>query len=141
VAVVALGAGGLFGLRTTSTTTSANGWTVTVTYARISRAGLDTPWQVTVHHPGGFDGPITVATTSDYFDMFETQGLSPGPSAETSTDRYTYQQFDPPPGDTFEVSYDAYIQPSSQHGFSAQTAVITGDQEVGRVSYRTRLVP
>jgi hypothetical protein len=141
VALVLLGAGGLFGVRSASVSTTRAGWTVTVDYARVSRAGLDTPWTVTVHHPGGFPGPITLATSAAYFDMFESQGLAPEPSAETSTDRYIYQQFDPPPGDTLQVSFDAYIQPASQLGHSAETAVIVAGREVARVSYRTRLVP
>ncbi len=55
--------------------------------------------------------------------------------------RYRYQQFSPPPGDTLTVSYDAYIQPSSQQGRSARTALIVDGHEQVRVSYRTRLVP
>lgn len=139
--VVILGAGGLFGVRSASVSDHRDGWTLTVDYARVSRSGLDTPWTVTVHHAGGFPGPLTLATSAPYFGMFESQGLDPEPAAETSTDRYVYQQFDPPPGDTFQVSFDAYVQPASQLGHSARTALIVEGREVARVSYRTRLVP
>lgn len=139
--VVALGGAGALGGRTTTDRSSAGGWTVEIRHARVSRAGLDTPWEVTVRHPGGFDGPITLATTASWFDLFETQGFAPEPSAETSTPRTLYQQFDPPPGDTFTVRYDAYVQPAAQRGRSAVTVVLVGGREVGRVAYRMRLLP
>jgi hypothetical protein len=96
---------------------------------------------VTVRHPGGFAGAITLATTAAYFDMFETQGLDPAPDSETAGARYRYQTFTPPPGDTFTVTFDAYIQPASQRGHRAETALLIDGRQVARVAYRTRLVP
>jgi hypothetical protein len=139
--IVVAGAFGVFGMRSTSTHTSAQGYRLSVTYARVSRAGLDTPWRVTVRHPGGFSGPITLATTASYFSMFETQGLTPDPESDTIAGQYEYQEFSAPPGDTFTLIYDAYIQPASQRGRSGQTALIIDGHEITRVSYRTRLVP
>jgi hypothetical protein len=138
---VALGAAGVFGMKSTSVSTDRGGYHLSVAYARVSRAGLDTPWRVTVRHPGGFSGPVTLATTASYFSMFESQGLSPEPIADTIAGRYEYQQFSPPPGDTLTLVFDAYIQPASQRGRSAQTVLILDGHEVARVSYRTRLVP
>jgi hypothetical protein len=138
---VVLGAVGVFGMRTATTRTSGGGYDLVVEYARVSRAGLDTPWTVTVRHAGGFEGPITLATTAEYFEMFETQGLDPAPDAETVAGRYRYLTFEPPPGDTLTVTYDAYVQPSSQVGHRARTALIVDGREVARVDYRTRLVP
>lgn len=125
----------------TATPASSGGYTLSVTHAWVSRAGLDTPWRVTVHHAGGFDGPVTLATDIRYFELFESQGFVPEPSSETTGGRYLYQEFDPPPGDTLTVDFDAYVQPSSQHGRSAQTALLIDGQEITRVTYRTRLVP
>lgn len=141
VLLVLLGALGVFGMRTGSVHAAGGGYNLTVKYAVISRAGLDTPWQVTVRHPGGFTGPITLATTAAYFEMFETQGLDPAPDAETATGHYRYLTFSPPPGDTFTLTYDAYIQPSSQLGHRAETALLIDGTQVARVAYRTRLVP
>jgi hypothetical protein len=139
--IVLLGALGLFGVRTGSVRAAGDGYELTVQYAVVSRAGLDTPWQVTVHHPGGFAGAITLATTAAYFDMFETQGLDPAPDSGTAGARYRYQTFTPPPGDTFTVTFDAYIQPASQRGHRAETALLIDGRQVARVAYRTRLVP
>jgi hypothetical protein len=139
--VVLFGAVGGFGVRSTHGTARGGGYTLDVTYAAVSRAGLDTPWQVLVTHPGGFDGPITLATTVTYFDIFESQGLVPQASAETASGGSVYQTFDPPPGDVLRVAFDAYIQPGSQRGRRASTALIVHGREVARVSYRTFLLP
>ncbi len=145
IAVITLfvlgGVTGLFGVRSRTSTASADGYTLSVTHAWVSRAGLDTPWRVTVHHAGGFDGSITLATTLDYFDIFESQGFNPEPDSETTGDRYLYQDFAAPPGDTLTVDYDAYIQPGAQRGKQARTALIIGGKEITAVDYRTRLMP
>ena len=139
--IVVLGAIGVFGVKSATARSSAGGYELTVTHARISRAGLDTPWSVTVRHPGGFDGDITLATTTEYFDMFETQGWTPEPSGETTGTGVTYQNFAAPPGDTLRVVYDAYIQPGSQRGHRAITRLIIGGELITSVAYRTWLVP
>jgi hypothetical protein len=132
---------GLLGVHTSTATASRGGYTMSLRYPGVARAGLDIEWQVTVHHPGGFGKEITLGVTGDYFDIFETQGFHPEPSAETRDGHTLYLTFDAPPGDTFVVYYDAYIQPASQQGKSARVAVIDHGQPVDWIDYRTRLVP
>ena len=140
-AIVLAGAAGLFGVRSSEATASAAGWTVSVTYASVARAGLDVPWQVTVRREGGFTGPITLAVTADYFDIYEEQGLDPAPATETADGERLYWTFDPPPGDELTVDFDAYIQPASQLGASGAVTVLEGGSEVVTVPFRTWLVP
>ena len=84
VVVVALV--GLLGVKSATTSTRmADGTEVEVEYGRITRPGLATPWAITVNRPGGFDGPITVRSTSSYFDLFDENGLDPDPAAATQT--------------------------------------------------------
>jgi hypothetical protein len=141
VSVVLMGLLGVFGMRTRSVSAEADGYQLTVVYSAVSRAGIDTPWRVVVHHPGGFDRPVTLATTADYFDIFEAQGFRPTPSAETATGEYLFQEYDPPPGEELRVDFDAYIQPASQRGQRASTVLIVDGREITRVSYRTVLFP
>jgi hypothetical protein len=140
-AVVVAGGAGLFGVRSSEATASAGGWTVTVTYASVARAGLDVPWQVSVGREGGFTGPITVAVTADYFDIYEEQGLDPAPTTETADGERLYWTFDPPPGTKLTIDFDAYIQPASQLGASGEVAVLEGGAPVVTVPFRTWLVP
>lgn len=140
--IVLAGAGGLFGVRTTTTTASSAAYEVSVEHAWIARAGLDAPWTVTVRRAGGFPGPVTVAVTASYFDIYESQGLDPEPAAQTSDAEFLYWTFDPPPaGDTLTIDFDAYIQPASQWGASGRLQVLDGGSAVVTVDFTTALVP
>ncbi|MFI7587252.1 hypothetical protein ACIB24_09280 [Spongisporangium articulatum] len=140
--VVLAGATGLLGVHTSTARASGGGYSIALDYARVSRAGLDSPWKVTVTRADGFDGELTLATSSTYFEMFETQGFSPEPDSETAAGGVLYQTFAPPEGATsFTVAYDAYIQPASQRGRTGRTTLIVDGREVTHVDYRTWLVP
>jgi hypothetical protein len=139
--VVLVGATGFLGVHARTVEANANGYSLTVVYPQVARAGLDVPWRAVVHHAGGFPSDITIAISSHYFDIFETQGFHPNPSEESATPEFYYLTFSKPPGDTLEVSYDAYIQPGAQLGRHADTAVLIDNVEMVRVGYRTWLVP
>jgi hypothetical protein len=141
--VVLAGATSSLGVRSGHAHATRSGWTLDLTYARVARSGLDVPWRVTVEHAGGFTGPVKLAVTGGYFDIFETQGFHPEPSAETRDGQTLYLTFDPPPsGDTFVVAYDAYIQPASQVGRRGQVSVIDPDQQrLVTVTFQTLLLP
>jgi hypothetical protein len=142
VGIVALGAGGLLGVRSATVSASGGGYTLWVTHATIARAGHDVPWKVVVRHPGGWPGPITLAVTADYFDIYESQGLDPQPATESSDGELLYWTFDPPPGgDEFAVDFDAYIQPSSQVGSSGVVSVLVAGSPVVTAAFSTWLVP
>jgi hypothetical protein len=131
----------LLGVRTSTKTTSDSGYSLTVHYPSVARAGLDTPWQVTVRHPGGFGKQLTLGVTGDYFNIFETQGFHPNPSDETRDGTTLYLTFTAPAGDTFVVDFDTYVQPASQQGRSATLTVIDGGTAQVSVDYHTRLMP
>jgi hypothetical protein len=65
---VLLGLANLVGVRMGQASAEADGTSLAVTYASVTRPGLSTPWSLEIRHPGGFPGPVTVATTSGYFD-------------------------------------------------------------------------
>lgn len=139
--MVAAALAGLLGVRTGETSATGSGYTLVLRYPALARAGLDVRWQVRVEHPGGFDGPVTLALTGDYLDVFETQGFHPEPSDETRTAHVLLLSFAPPPGDTFVVDYDAYIQPASQWGRTARLELIRDGRPVTGVDFRTWLWP
>lgn len=140
--VVIVGATGFLGVKARTVHASGGGYSMTLTYPQIARPGLDIPWRLTVHHPGGFKGDITVAVSNRYWDIFEFQGLHPSPSDETATSDFVYLTFSPPTsGDSFSVSLDTYVQPSSQVGRSATTKLIVGGSTMAEVHYKTWLVP
>jgi len=138
---VMLGASGYLGVHSRSATASSNGYTLDVHYAQFARAGLDVPLVVTVTHAGGFGKQLVLAVTSDYFDIFETQGFYPDPSATTRDGDTLFLTFDAPTGDVFRFSYDAYIQPSSQRGKSATVTVVDAGVPVVSTHITTHLLP
>jgi hypothetical protein len=140
--IVVLGAFGVFGVHSATSTRSSNGYTLSVTYPRTARAGLDTPWRARVHRAGGVNADITLAVSSAYFRMFETQGFYPDPDSATNDGDYVYMHFTGlRPGRDFVLEYDAYIQPASQIGKSATVRLLVGGREVARTSFHTWLVP
>jgi hypothetical protein len=141
LAFVVAGLTGLLGVATTTSTATEDGYQLSLEHATRARAGLDVPWRVTVHHPGGFGKSLTLAVTGDYFDIYETQGFRPDASATTRDGNMLYLTFDAPPGDTFVVAYDAYIQPSSQQGRSGSVSVMVDGAREATVDFRTRLLP
>jgi hypothetical protein len=140
--VVAVGASGWLGVHAGTASSTANGYQLTVTYPRVARSGLDVPWNLRLTHSGGFQHDITVAISADYYDIFEFQGMHPEPSDETADSKFVYLTFSPPPaGDVFTTSLDTYVQPASQIGRTAVTAVYIDGQMVAQVRYKTWLVP
>ena len=137
--VVALS--GQLGVRSTTTTATGGDYELSVRYAAVARPGLDVPWQVTVGRSGGFDDKLVLAVTGDYFDIFETQGFTPEPSAWTRDGETVYLTFDTPDGETFRLDYDAYIQPASQQGQDGTVSVLSGGVAVVTADFDTKLWP
>ena len=131
------------GVHTSTATSSGNGWTLSLHYPRVARAGLDVQWRATVTHPGGFGKEVTLAITGDYFNIYETQGFHPEPAEETRDAGRLYLTFTAPPGDTFVVDFDTYVQPASQAGSAATLSVVdnTTLRAVSSVHFDTHLAP
>ncbi len=146
LAICVAGAAGLLGGHTSKAVAAGGGYDLSLSYPGTSRPGLDTFWQLKVVHPGGFKGPLTVAVTGSFFDLFETQGFYPTPSATTRDGTYVYLKFTPPPhGDTFIVVFDAYLQPyiapTNLFRNDAVVALLRHDKPVASIDYSTFVLP
>lgn len=136
-----LGLSGTLGVRSRTTAVQGGGYELTVTYGQVSRPGLPTPWRFEVRRPGGFDGPITVSTSSEYLDLFDENGFDPEAAKVTATPDAVIWEFEPPPGDTLAVSLDARIEPAAQWGRSAETSVLVDGVPVVTARYKTWILP
>lgn len=141
LAFVLAGVTGLLGVRSTSASDEADGWSLDLDHAAAARAGLDVPWEVTVRHEGGLGKEVVLAVTGAYFDIYETQGFTPEPTEATRDADTLYLTFATPPGDTFVVAYDAYIQPSAQVGRDGTISVLDGGAPVATVDFTTTVFP
>ncbi|MGH8990831.1 MAG: hypothetical protein ACRDYV_05700 [Acidimicrobiia bacterium] len=140
-AFLLLGLSGTLGVRTRTVTAEGGGYELSVTYGQVSRPGLPTAWGFEVHHPGGFDGPITISASSAYLDLFDENGFDPQPAKVTATPDAVIWEFEPPPGDTLAVSLDARIEPAAQWGRSAVTSVLEEGRPVVSARYKTWVLP
>lgn len=139
---VALGLLGVFGVKTATVRASGGGYDLEVRYARVARSGLAVPWSVTIRHPGGFEGPVTLASNSAYFDLFDANSLEPDPeSSTTDGERFIWELSPPEEGDTMVVSLDTRVGPNAQLGTSGSTAVLVDGEPVVQVRYKTWVMP
>jgi hypothetical protein len=142
VLIVVAGLSGLLGVRSGTVTSSGGGYTMRVTYPQVTRAGVAVPFHVRVRRPGGFDGPLTLAISQDLLERFDFQNFYPNPAAETASGGTVHYEFDPPPGDVFELDLDARTAPD-QNGSTTvyRTAVLDAGEPVASVSFRVWVVP
>jgi hypothetical protein len=140
------GALNVFGVRSAEASARGGGYELTVTYPKSARPGLAVPWSFELRKEGGFepDETIAVRTESAYFDLFDENGFSPTPEAETTDGRYAYWEFKAPPEgrDVLTVGYDTRVEPAAQNGKSGSVAVLDDDGDVVvEVRFRTRIWP
>jgi hypothetical protein len=140
--VDAVGLFPVYGVDSRHAVARASGYELDVRYAAVSRPAVATPFDIEVRRPGGFDGPVTVAVSSDYLSIWDENGLDPAPAKETASPGLLVWEFDPPQGDALAVSFDARIEPAAQQGKRGTVAVLdAGGAPVVSVSFRTRLRP
>jgi hypothetical protein len=138
---VVAGLSSLLGAHTSTASASAAGYRMAVAYPAVTRPGLAVRWILTLEHPGGFKGDVTVATTSAYFNLFDFNNLDPMPSGSTTDGTNSIWMFDPPPGDVLRVTMDARVEPAQQWGRGATTSLLVQGFPAVQVSYSTRVLP
>jgi hypothetical protein len=142
--VLALGILGLLGPMGDSVEASGDGLALEVRYDRLNRCGLPATWEVAVRSTDGHPLPpeVELATTSNYFDLFDENGFSPQPTAETTGADDTTWTFETEPGSTeLVVSLDARTQPGWHEPERGVTTLTVEGHEPLRVAYRTWLAP
>lgn len=132
-----------YGVLARDATARSAAYELDVRYGRITRAGLATPFDITVRSRGGpFSEPVRVAVSSEYLAMFDQNGLDPDPAAATADDRMVVWEFDPPPGAVLRISLDARVEPAVQWGRGGSVAVLSADDRpVVSVDFHTWVLP
>lgn len=132
---------GLVGVTHAEVRSEAAGYELRVRYPDVSRAGLASPLDIFVRYPAGFDSPITLKITHDYFTLFDLNGIFPEPSATTVDGDMVVWEFDPPNGNVLRVHVDWRIQPSVHRGSEAHAELVIDDQPITDVEFVTTLRP
>lgn len=139
--LVVLGIANLVGVRHGAASAEADGTSMTLTYATVTRPGLATPWSLEVRRAGGFPGPLTIATTREYFASFDFNQWYPEPSATTVRGDDLVLTFDRPQGEVFELSFDGRATPTFNLGSRAVTSLESDGLPPLSVEYRTVVMP
>ena len=132
---------GLVGLREADAVSRNTGYELRVRYPELSRAGISSPLDVYVKHAQGFDGPVTLRISHEYFTLFDLNGIYPAPSEETVQDGMVVWEFPPPEGNVFRVHVDWRVEPAVHRGAAATVALDVGDTFITDVAFDTRLAP
>jgi hypothetical protein len=132
---------GLVGIRHADVRSEAAGYELRVRYPATSRAGISSPLDMFVRHAGGFDEPIILKISHDYFTLFDLNGIFPAPSAENVEGDMVVWEFDPPDGEMFRVHLDWRIDPSVHRGTEGRVELEIGDEPITEVAFNTRLAP
>lgn len=142
--LVVLSLFGVFGVRTTTTTATGNGYRVAVFHAAVARPGLAAPFSVEVSSEDGSALPpaVTVRVDSPYLAMFDDNGMEPTPAASYNTNRFTFWTFDVPPGaSSLRVDLDARIEPAVQWGQNSSATLEIDGTEMATVDFSTWVMP
>jgi hypothetical protein len=132
---------GTLGARTATVSTQAGGYRLDVTYPAITRPGLPIRWEIAVEHPGGFQGPIQLATTFNYLHLFDISNTEPDAAKATASSDAVIYTFAAPEGDTFQVSMDGNTEPGFHEVPPATTTLMVDGTSIASVTYATRVVP
>ncbi|HET9310181.1 MAG TPA: hypothetical protein VFP41_03025 [Actinomycetota bacterium] len=132
----------LFGVWVRVAGASQDGVTLEVSYAAVTRSGLQTPWTAVVRSSDGFEGPITIATSAEYFERFDFNQWYPEPSSTKIRGDALLLSFEPP-GDRreFTVRFDGRASPTFGLGSHARTTLETDGLPPLSVEYRTVVMP
>ena len=123
-------------------TVSDDGATLVVEYSAVTRPALASPFRIRVERADGFDGPITIAVSRPWIEIWDENGLYPSPSAETGDPEWVEWEFDPPDGPVFEFFYDARLEPARQESQEGSVELRDdGGAVLAAVSFTTRVRP
>jgi|GEM_PF-899423 hypothetical protein len=133
----------LFGVWVRVAAASRDGVTLEVSYAAVTRSGLQTPWTAVVRSSDGFEGPITIATSAEYFERFDFNQWYPEPSSTTIRDDVLLLSFEPPADgrEQLTVRFDGRASPTFGLGSQARTTLETDGLPPLSVEYRTVVMP
>jgi hypothetical protein len=141
MAIIGLALTGVLGQRTSAVSVAGSGYRLRVTYPLVLRSGVDVRFEIRVVNPSGFGNSLTIAMRRHYFDMLNFNDVRPEPDSVTSTGDKVIYTWDSPPGDTFQISIDAYTEFGEHFGLDGFTSILVKDRPVLTAHYHTRWVP
>jgi hypothetical protein len=142
VILVLLGLGERLGVRSATVTTHAGSYNLRVTYAAMTRPGLDTPFNVEVTRPTSLPAEVTVGVELDYLNLFDKNGgLDPDPTQSTSDGRFVYWTFSTSGQSRLRISLDAILAMGQQWGRSGTVVLMVKHEVIATAKFHTWVAP
>jgi len=130
------------GVRSATTTTHANGYTLRVTYAAMTRPGLDTPFLVEVARRTKLPKEVTIAVEHSYLNLFDKNGgLDPDVDSSTADQRFVYWTFKTHDNDRLRISLDAVTAMGQQWGRATTVEVLVDNKVMASANFHTWVAP
>ena len=130
------------GVRSRTAQVVEHGYRLRVTYAAVTRPGLDTPFIVEVGAAKTLPKELTIGVDLAYVDLFdENGGLNPEVSSSSADERFVYWTFDTNDTNTFKVSLDAILATAQQWGRGATVKLIVDKKTVAATNIHTWVLP
>ena len=131
-----------YGVDTETTFVDTPDGRLVVEHPSVTRPALASPFRVRVEQPGGFDGPITIAVSRPWIEIWDENGFYPTPSSETGDPDWVVWEFEPPDVSAFSFFYDARLEPARQTSRSGEVELRDDDGTVlASVSFTTEVRP
>ncbi len=138
---VAAGAAGFLGDSVQTKSAEEAGYTLTLTYPRVSRSGLDVPWKLDIASTQPLPKQVVVAVTGEYFNIFEEQGLDPKPESQAADGEMEYWTFNTAGGNDISISVDHYVEPGAMTGSSGTVGLYIDGELIAPLDFTTSMLP
>lgn len=133
---------GIYGPSERTQATQDGPMELSLSYGSVVRSGEAVPMEITVTNTEGFEGPVTVVFEKEVFERFDFQNWFPNPSSEVGEGAFVVYEFDPPEGDTLDVSLDARVAPTQWGGRDEYALwVEVAGQPTLRTDYTVWVIP
>jgi hypothetical protein len=140
--LVLAGLGQRLGVRTASVTSSARGYHLRVTYAAMTRPGLDTPFDLEVVTAKQLPDEVTLAVELNYLNLFDKNGgLDPETDSTTSDNRFVYWTFKTRENHRLRVALDAILAMGQQWGRRTTVELLVHGKVVTTATFHTWVAP
>lgn len=130
------------GVRSATASVAGGGYKMNVTYARVTRPGLDTPFTINVHRDAKLPDELTIAVSTVYLNLFDKNGgLDPDPSDSSSDAHFVYWTFKSPPGRSMRASLDAILAMGQQWGHDGTVRLMDHQRVLLEARFHTWVAP
>jgi hypothetical protein len=130
------------GVRSATASVAGGGYKMNVTYARVTRPGLDTPFTINVHRDRPLPSELTIAVSTTYLQLFDKNGgLDPDPSDTASSAHWVYWTFTTAPGRSMRVALDAILAMGQQWGHDGDVRLLDNGHQLLETKFHTWVAP